>query len=37
MRSLLAVAEFFASFIRPLDCCGFNLSVDVTGNRFFVC
>ena len=36
MRSLLAVL-FFASFIRPLDCCGFNLSVDVTGNRFFVC
>ena len=35
MRSLLAV--FFASFIRPLDCCGFNLSVDVTGNQFFVC
>ena len=36
MRFLLAVL-FFASFIRPLDCCGFNLSVDVTGNRFFVC
>ena len=35
MISLLAVAEFFASFIRPLDCCGFNLSVDVTGNQFF--